>query len=119
MTAFSVWAPRPSTVELVVVDDGTRTVHPMIQEADGWWRPVTDVAWHAGIDYGFLLDGVKSFSSGSVGSDWLTISAWHAETQSALIGVVPTRQHGVTVAFEGLDGRSRALHTRLSGRLGS
>jgi alkylation response protein AidB-like acyl-CoA dehydrogenase len=48
-------------------------------------------------DYGFLLDGVKSFSSGSVGSDWLTISAWHAETQSALIGVVPTRQHGVSV----------------------
>ena len=48
-------------------------------------------------DYGFLLEGVKSFSSGSVGSDWLTISAWHAETQSALIGVVPTRQHGVTV----------------------
>jgi len=48
-------------------------------------------------DYGFQLDGVKSFSSGSVGSDWLTISAWHAQTQSALIGVVPTRQHGVAV----------------------
>jgi alkylation response protein AidB-like acyl-CoA dehydrogenase len=48
-------------------------------------------------DYGFVLDGVKSFSSGSVGSDWLTISAWHAETQSALIGVVPTRQQGVAV----------------------
>ncbi|MBV7535219.1 acyl-CoA dehydrogenase family protein [Duganella sp. sic0402] len=48
-------------------------------------------------DYGFQLDGVKSFSSGSVGSDWLTISAWHEETQSALIGVVPTRQHGVSV----------------------
>jgi alkylation response protein AidB-like acyl-CoA dehydrogenase len=51
----------------------------------------------ADADYGFQLDGVKSFSSGSVGSDWLTISAWHAETQSALIGVVPTRQHGVAV----------------------
>ncbi|NYE59664.1 alkylation response protein AidB-like acyl-CoA dehydrogenase [Duganella sp. 1224] len=48
-------------------------------------------------DYGFQLDGIKSFSSGSVGSDWLTISAWHAPTQSALIGVVPTRQHGVAV----------------------
>jgi alkylation response protein AidB-like acyl-CoA dehydrogenase len=48
-------------------------------------------------DYGFVLDGVKSFSSGSVGSDWLTISAWHAPTQSALIGVVPTRQQGVEV----------------------
>lgn len=30
-------------------------------------------------------------SSGSVGSDWLTISAWHEQSQSALIGVVPTR----------------------------
>ncbi|MTV36668.1 acyl-CoA dehydrogenase family protein [Duganella radicis] len=48
-------------------------------------------------DYGFQLDGVKSFSSGSVGSDWLTISAWHEATQSALIGVVPTRQHGMAV----------------------
>jgi alkylation response protein AidB-like acyl-CoA dehydrogenase len=48
-------------------------------------------------DYGFQLDGVKSFSSGSVGSDWLTVSAWHEPTQSALIGVVPTRQHGVAV----------------------
>lgn len=48
-------------------------------------------------DYGFQLDGIKSFSSGSVGSDWLTISAWHEESQSALIGVVPTRQHGVAV----------------------
>jgi alkylation response protein AidB-like acyl-CoA dehydrogenase len=51
----------------------------------------------ADADDGFQLDGIKSFSSGSVGSDWLTISAWHAETQSALIGVLPTRQHGVTV----------------------
>jgi alkylation response protein AidB-like acyl-CoA dehydrogenase len=48
-------------------------------------------------DYGFVLEGVKSFSSGSVGSDWLTISAWHAPTQSALIGVVPTRQQGIEV----------------------
>ncbi|MYN40131.1 monooxygenase [Duganella sp. FT109W] len=48
-------------------------------------------------DYGFQLDGIKSFSSGSVGSDWLTISAWHEASQSALIGVVPSRQHGVAV----------------------
>ncbi|MDC8756359.1 acyl-CoA dehydrogenase family protein [Janthinobacterium fluminis] len=46
---------------------------------------------------GYTLDGVKSFSSGSVGSDWLTVSAWHAPTQSALIGVLPTRQPGVAV----------------------
>ncbi|KQQ40217.1 monooxygenase [Duganella sp. Leaf126] len=46
---------------------------------------------------GFRLDGVKSFSSGSVGSDWLTVSAWHAATGTALIGVLPTRQAGVAV----------------------
>ena len=48
-------------------------------------------------DYGFVLNGVKSFASGSVGSDWLTISAWHEASQSALIGIVPTRQEGVQV----------------------
>ncbi|MET3135084.1 alkylation response protein AidB-like acyl-CoA dehydrogenase [Oxalobacteraceae bacterium GrIS 1.11] len=46
---------------------------------------------------GYTLDGIKSFSSGSVGSDWLTISAWHAASQTALIGVVPTRQPGIVV----------------------
>ncbi|MBB5609232.1 MULTISPECIES: acyl-CoA dehydrogenase family protein [unclassified Janthinobacterium] len=46
---------------------------------------------------GYLLDGIKSFSSGSVGSDWLTVSAWHAPTQTALIAALPTRQAGVQV----------------------
>jgi alkylation response protein AidB-like acyl-CoA dehydrogenase len=46
---------------------------------------------------GWILDGVKSFSSGSVGSDWLTISAWDAEADSSLIAVLPTRQPGVRV----------------------
>lgn len=46
---------------------------------------------------GFLLDGVKSFSSGSVGSDWLTISAWHTASQSPLIAAIPTEQSGITV----------------------
>ncbi|NHZ96702.1 acyl-CoA dehydrogenase family protein [Massilia sp. CCM 8734] len=46
---------------------------------------------------GFTLDGVKSFSSGSVGSDWLTVSAWDAAAGEALIGVVPTAQAGVRV----------------------
>lgn len=48
-------------------------------------------------DYGFVLHGEKSFASGSVGSDWLTVSAWHEPSQSALIGIVPTRQEGVQV----------------------
>jgi len=46
---------------------------------------------------GYLLNGIKSFSSGSVGSDWLTISAWDAKSGGALIGVVPTAQPGIAV----------------------
>lgn len=46
---------------------------------------------------GFLLDGIKSFASGSVGSDRLTVSAWHEPTQTALIAVLPTGAPGVTV----------------------
>jgi alkylation response protein AidB-like acyl-CoA dehydrogenase len=46
---------------------------------------------------GYTLDGVKSFASGSVGSDWLTVSAWDAAAGGALIGVLPTTQRGVTV----------------------
>ncbi|WP_188563975.1 acyl-CoA dehydrogenase family protein [Undibacterium terreum] len=46
---------------------------------------------------GFLIDGIKSFSSGSVGSDWLTISAWDETSQSALIGVLPTAADGISV----------------------
>jgi alkylation response protein AidB-like acyl-CoA dehydrogenase len=48
-------------------------------------------------DDGFTLDGVKSFSSGSVGADWLTVSAWDDSAGGALIGVLPTAQAGVEV----------------------
>lgn len=46
---------------------------------------------------GYTLDGVKSFASGSVGSDWLTVSAWDKEADAALIAVLPTSQPGVRV----------------------
>jgi len=46
---------------------------------------------------GFRIDGVKSFSSGSVGSDVLTFSAWHKPTETALIAAVPTDTDGITV----------------------
>lgn len=46
---------------------------------------------------GYRLDGVKSFASGSVGSDMLTVSAWHAPTHSPLIAVLPTSADGITV----------------------
>ncbi|MFL6657106.1 MAG: acyl-CoA dehydrogenase family protein [Massilia sp.] len=46
---------------------------------------------------GYTLDGIKSFCSGSVGSDWLTVSAWDATAGAALIGVLPTGTEGVRV----------------------
>ena len=46
---------------------------------------------------GYRLDGVKGFASGSVGSDWLTISAWDPLASSALIAVLPTKEAGVAV----------------------
>jgi alkylation response protein AidB-like acyl-CoA dehydrogenase len=46
---------------------------------------------------GYLLSGEKSFSSGSVGSDWLTVSAWHVPTQTALIGVLPSQADGISI----------------------
>jgi len=49
------------------------------------------------VDGGYLLQGEKSFCSGSVGSDQLTVSAWHEASASMLIGIVPTRRDGVRV----------------------
>jgi alkylation response protein AidB-like acyl-CoA dehydrogenase len=49
------------------------------------------------VEGGYVLDGLKSFASGSVGSDQLTVSAWHQATQSLLIAAVPTRREGVSV----------------------
>jgi alkylation response protein AidB-like acyl-CoA dehydrogenase len=46
---------------------------------------------------GYVVDGTKSFSSGSVGSDMLLISAWHEASGSALIGAIPTKRAGVSV----------------------
>jgi alkylation response protein AidB-like acyl-CoA dehydrogenase len=46
---------------------------------------------------GYLLNGIKSFASGSVGSDWLTISAWDPLADAPLIAVLPTRQAGIDV----------------------
>lgn len=46
---------------------------------------------------GYRIDGVKNFSSGSVGSDLLTFSAWHKTSGTALIAALPTRTDGITV----------------------
>ncbi|MBC8057055.1 MAG: acyl-CoA dehydrogenase family protein [Rhizobiales bacterium] len=49
------------------------------------------------VEGGYLLQGEKGFCSGSVGSDQLTVSAWHEPSDSPLIGIVPTRREGVRV----------------------
>ena len=49
---FSVWAPRPQRVDIVL---GDRTV-PMNRAAGGWWT-CTDQSACAGTDYAFRLDG--------------------------------------------------------------
>lgn len=46
---------------------------------------------------GYVLDGIKSFASGSVGADWLTISAWDPLAQAALIAAVPAHQSGIAI----------------------
>ncbi len=48
-------------------------------------------------DEGWIFNGLKSFSSGSVGSDRMVVSAWHRPTQSLVIATTPTRHAGVRV----------------------
>ncbi len=49
------------------------------------------------VNGGWKLNGAKSYCSGSVGSDWITVTAWHEPTQSVLNAVLPTNSPGVTV----------------------
>jgi maltooligosyltrehalose trehalohydrolase len=51
MTAFSVWAPHASRVEVALGPNR----HPMQQAGGGWWS--ADVDASPGADYGFSLDG--------------------------------------------------------------
>lgn len=46
---------------------------------------------------GYELNGLKSFSSGSVGSDWMTFTAWHAPSESALIALLPSDASGIEI----------------------
>jgi alkylation response protein AidB-like acyl-CoA dehydrogenase len=48
-------------------------------------------------DGGWLLNGPKSFASGSVGSDRLVVSAWHRPSASLVIATTATRRTGLTV----------------------
>ncbi|MBN3860456.1 monooxygenase [Neisseriaceae bacterium PsAf] len=46
---------------------------------------------------GFLIDGIKSYCSGSVGSDILLISAWDENSSGFVIGVVYSDDNGVQI----------------------
>ena len=47
---------------------------------------------------GFEFHGIKAYCSGSVGSDRITLSGWHEDSQSFVIAAVPTRRMGIHVA---------------------
>ncbi len=49
------------------------------------------------VDGGFVFDGRKSYSSGSVGSDRLLFSGWDGASGSTVIATVDTRHPGVSV----------------------
>jgi len=46
---------------------------------------------------GFEFHGTKSYCSGSVGSDRLLFSGWHADSGSAVVATIDTRNPGVSV----------------------
>ncbi|HET9648248.1 MAG TPA: malto-oligosyltrehalose trehalohydrolase [Microlunatus sp.] len=58
---FTVWAPRPQQVTLVLVDPESedRVDIPMARDTGDWWQPTEPVPDFAvgEVDYGFSLDG--------------------------------------------------------------
>lgn len=48
-------------------------------------------------DGGYIFHGSKSFCSGALGSDYITASAWHEETESLVVAAIPTTREGVTI----------------------
>jgi SulP family sulfate permease len=78
---------------------------------------------HGPLFFGSSNDLVERFSYAldppHVVVDFGASQVWDASTIAALDSVEARfAQHGVKVTFEGLDGRSAALHARLSGRFG-
>lgn len=46
---------------------------------------------------GYVFTGDKGFCSGSVGADWLTVSAVHEATDSLVIAAIPADRAGITI----------------------
>jgi len=74
----------------------TRTVYDHLFWGNAL-NPLDHRAIATAVDGGYRIDGIKSFCSGSVGSDMLTFSAWYEPTQTNLIAALPTGTRGITV----------------------
>jgi SulP family sulfate permease len=108
MVLFARRVAHVIRVDRVVADDGASARYTV----------------HGPLFFGSSNDLVERFSYAtdppSIVVDFGAAQIWDASTVAALDSVENKYgQHGVTVTFEGLDGRSSALHSRLSGRLGS
>ena len=78
---------------------------------------------HGPLFFGSSNDLVERFSYAAdpadVTIDFTDSQIWDASTVAALASIeTKYREHGATVAFDGLDERSADFHRRLSGRLG-
>jgi maltooligosyltrehalose trehalohydrolase len=67
LAPFTVWAPLPCSVTLVLRRVGSREVTQiaMTRDGDGWWRPATPLPEGAvsDFDYGYRLDGADDVLS--------------------------------------------------------
>ena len=64
---------------------------------------------------GYRFDGPKSYASGAVGADWLTVSAWHSASVSLVIAAVPTQRVGLRVRATGTPSASARPTAAASG----
>lgn len=46
---------------------------------------------------GYVFHGEKGFCSGALGSDFITASAWHRQSESLVVAALPTQREGITV----------------------
>jgi maltooligosyltrehalose trehalohydrolase len=60
---FTVWAPKPEQVGLVLIDPvtGQQVELPMMRDVGDWWSPAAPLPDFAAgaVDYGFSLDGAE------------------------------------------------------------
>ncbi|WP_219218932.1 acyl-CoA dehydrogenase family protein [Variovorax boronicumulans] len=82
-------------------DQQQRWLSATVRE-QGWWgnamNPIDRrLEAHPGADGDLVLEGTKSFCSGTTGSSYMTLSAVPAAGGPMLLGIVPTQQPGIAV----------------------